>query len=131
MEYGVNGKAITEEQARFFLENGYLIVRGVLHGEELARMQAAMDDLTAYGSSTVRDDLDYAYGEGHRTSGKILRRVEYVIDKRDECKILLGNPFILRWVEKLMGPDLIPTWDSMVLKMPGEGIIVPWHRDAG
>jgi ectoine hydroxylase-related dioxygenase (phytanoyl-CoA dioxygenase family) len=30
-----------------------------------------------------------------------------------------------------MGPDLIPTWDAMVLKMPGEGIIVPWHRDAG
>jgi ectoine hydroxylase-related dioxygenase (phytanoyl-CoA dioxygenase family) len=30
-----------------------------------------------------------------------------------------------------MGRDLIPTWDSMVLKFPGEGIIVPWHRDAG
>ena len=29
-----------------------------------------------------------------------------------------------------MGPDLIPTWDSMVLKLPGEGIEVPWHRDA-
>jgi ectoine hydroxylase-related dioxygenase (phytanoyl-CoA dioxygenase family) len=61
----------------------------------------------------------------------VLRRIEYVIDKRDECKVLLGNPLILRSVEKLMGRDLIPTWDSMVLKLPGEGIIVPWHRDAG
>jgi ectoine hydroxylase-related dioxygenase (phytanoyl-CoA dioxygenase family) len=57
--------------------------------------------------------------------------VNYVIDKCDEMKALLGHPFILRSVEKLMGADLIPTWDSMVLKLPGEGIVVPWHRDAG
>jgi ectoine hydroxylase-related dioxygenase (phytanoyl-CoA dioxygenase family) len=34
-------------------------------------------------------------------------------------------------VEKLIGPDFIPTWDSLVLKLPEEGIEVPWHRDAG
>jgi phytanoyl-CoA hydroxylase len=122
---------ITDEEARFFLDNGYLILRGVLLGEELARVRAAMDDLTAYGSAGVRDHPDFMYGQGIRTGGKVLKRIEYVIDKRDEMKVLLGNPFILRAVEKLMGKDLIPTWDSMVLKMPGEGIIVPWHRDAG
>jgi hypothetical protein len=29
-----------------------------------------------------------------------------------------------------MGPDLFPTWDAMVVKMPGQGVAAPWHRDA-
>src|SRR5437868_5956541 len=122
---------ISDDEARFFLDNGYLIIRDVVEPAELAHLRLAMDALTAYGSESVRDDPDYFYGDGHRTGAKVLRRVEYVIDKKDECKALLGHPFILRSVEKLMGPDLIPTWDSMVLKLPGEGIEVPWHRDAG
>jgi phytanoyl-CoA hydroxylase len=122
---------ISDEEAHFFQDNGYLVLRGVLRGEELRRVSSAMDGLTAQGTAEVRRDPDYAYGEGHRTGVPVLRRIEYVIDKSDEMKVLLGHPFILRSVEKLMGPDLIPTWDSMVLKLPGEGIIVPWHRDAG
>lgn len=122
---------ISDDEARFFEENGYLILRGAIQGEELRRVQAAMMDLTEYGSMQVRTDPDYAYGIGHKSGGKVLKRVEYVVDKRDEMKVLMANPFILNTVEKLMGPDLIPTWDSMVLKLPGEGIIVPWHRDAG
>ncbi len=124
-------QSISDNDAEFFLKNGYLIVRGVLVGEELRRLRASMDELTAYGSAEVRSDPDFAYGDGHMSGSRVLKRIEYVIDKRDECKALLGHPFILRSVEKLMGPDLVPTWDSMVLKLPGEGIIVPWHRDAG
>ena len=122
---------ISDEEKQFFLDDGYLIVRSVLQGEELRRIQQAMQELTDYGAQTVRDDPDYMYGTGPNTGKPVLRRIEYVIDKRDEMKVLLGHPFILRSVEKLIGKDLIPTWDSMVLKMPGEGIIVPWHRDAG
>lgn len=122
---------ISDDEAAFFHENGYLIIRGVVRGEELARVQAAMADLTECGSAEVQSDPDYAYAPGHKTGAPVLKRVEYVVDKRDEMKALLGHPFILNTVEKLMGPDLIPTWDSMVLKLPGEGIIVPWHRDAG
>jgi ectoine hydroxylase-related dioxygenase (phytanoyl-CoA dioxygenase family) len=124
-------REISNDEAKFFLDNGYLIVRNVIAPEELSWLRTAMDELTAFGSEQVRDDPDFAYGDGHVSGKKVLRRIEYVIDKRDECKALLGHPFILRSVEKLMGPDFIPTWDSMVLKLPGEGIVVPWHRDAG
>jgi ectoine hydroxylase-related dioxygenase (phytanoyl-CoA dioxygenase family) len=123
--------AITDEQVRFFHDNGFLVLRGVLQAGELARMRSAMDGLLAYGLEEVRDHPDYAYGRGHLTGRPILQRIEYVIDKTEEGKVLLAHPFILRSVERLQGKDLIPTWDSMVLKMPGEGIMVPWHRDAG
>ncbi|MDG0812698.1 phytanoyl-CoA dioxygenase family protein [Cohnella rhizosphaerae] len=122
--------SITEEQARFFLDNGFLVIKGVLHGEELKIVQDEMEKQVAKGVAGVQDDPDYMYGKGGKSGRNILRRIEYIIDKSDPMKALLGHPFILRSVEKLQGRNFIPTWDSMVLKMPDEGIIVPWHRDA-
>ncbi|WP_261381263.1 phytanoyl-CoA dioxygenase family protein [Paenibacillus cremeus] len=121
---------ITDEQAQFFLDNGFLVVSHVLEGEELARIQAEMMQQVELGMAGQNDDPDYMYGKGTKSGTQVFRRVEYVIDKSDPNKVLLGHPFILRSVEKLQGPNFIPTWDSMVLKMPDEGIIVPWHRDA-
>jgi phytanoyl-CoA hydroxylase len=121
---------MTEEQAQFFRDNGFLVVRNVLAGEELARVQAAMQKELDKGAAGVEGDDDYMYGKGGKTGDKVLRRIEYVIDKSDQMKVLLGHPFILRSVERLQGVNFIPTWDSMVIKMPNEGIIVPWHRDA-
>lgn len=122
---------ITDDQAQFFLDNGYLILRGVLQGEEFRRVLAAADRITQTGIEAQTDDPDFLYGVGQKTGARVFRRAEYLIDKGDEFRVLLAHPFILRSVEKLMGPDLIPTWDSMVVKLPGEGIVVPWHRDAG
>ncbi|MBM7569226.1 phytanoyl-CoA dioxygenase family protein [Paenibacillus sacheonensis] len=122
--------AITDEQAQFFLDNGFLVIRNVIVGEELRLVQDEMQKLFDRGSAGVVNDPDYMYGVGVKSGQQILKRIEYVIDKSDPMKALLGHPFILRSVEKLQGRNFIPTWDSMVLKAPNEGVIVPWHRDA-
>lgn len=121
---------ITEEQATFFLEQGFLVVKNVLVGDELHRVQNEMTQLMKKGAQGVQGDPDFMYAKGEKTGQDVLKRIEYVIDKSDPMKALLGHPFILRSVEKLQGRNFIPTWDSMVLKMPDEGIVVPWHRDA-
>lgn len=121
---------ITDEQAQFFLENGFLVIKNVLRGEELATVQAEMMKQVEIGAAGAHDDPDYLYRKNKQSGNQVFSRVEYVIDKSDPMKALLGHPFILRSVEKLQGSNFIPTWDSMVLKMPNEGTIVPWHRDA-
>ncbi|QHW33505.1 phytanoyl-CoA dioxygenase family protein [Paenibacillus rhizovicinus] len=122
--------AISDEQAQFFLDNGFLVIRNVVVGEELRLVQDEMQKLYDKGVAGNDGDPDYMYGIGVKSGQQILRRIEYVIDKSDPMKALLAHPFILRSVEKLQGRNLIPTWDSMVLKAPDEGVIVPWHRDA-
>lgn len=58
-------------------------------------------------------------------------RIEYPIDKSYACVQLMGHPFILRAMEQLLATkDFIPTWDSLVFKMNGEGVPIRWHRDA-
>jgi phytanoyl-CoA hydroxylase len=122
---------ISEADVEFFKSHGYLILPSVLAGEELKHLRRAMDGLLSYGLEEIRQHPDYSYGRGHLTGRPILQRIEYIIDKTEEAKVLLGHPFILRSVEKLQGNDFIPTWDSMVIKLPGEGMLVGWHRDAG
>ncbi|MFC4779309.1 phytanoyl-CoA dioxygenase family protein [Paenibacillus sp. GCM10023252] len=120
---------ITEEQKQFFLDNGFLVIKNVLQGPELAAVQDAMQVELEKGMAG-QDSPDYQYGKGGKTGASVLKRIEYVVDKQEPLRALMGHPFILRSVEQLQGKSFIPTWDSMVVKMPNEGIIVPWHRDA-
>lgn len=125
--------AITDEQAQYFLDNGFLVIRNVLRGEELKLVQDEMMKLVDRGIAADKNDPyypDYLYKRNSRTGENVFARVEYVIDKSDVMKALLGHPFILRSVEKLQGRNFIPTWDSMVLKIPNDGAVVEWHRDA-
>lgn len=122
-------EVITDDQARFFIENGFLVIRNVINGDELQNLQEGTIQLVNKGLAGDPDDPDYFYRE--RQSGeRVYWRTEYVIDKLDACKVLLGHPFILRTVEKLQGRNLIPTWDSLVVKAPGNAAPVSWHRDA-
>ncbi|HEV2471938.1 MAG TPA: phytanoyl-CoA dioxygenase family protein [Chthonomonadales bacterium] len=112
---------INETERAFYLENGYLVLRGALCREELERVQHATLQMIA-GSDAGAQDFCF--------QGNTLARIEYVIDKSPALQALLANPFILRSVEKLMGHDLLPTWDAMVVKMPGSGAEAHWHVDA-
>ena len=125
---------INDEQAQFFLDNGLLIIRNVLQGEDLKRMQDQTLPLIDRAAKEDPQDewkADYAYRVHEITGKRVPSRVEYVIDKTSAGKALLGHPFILRSVEKLQGRNFIPTWDSMVFKFPGMGAAIPWHRDGG
>jgi hypothetical protein len=122
--------AITDEQERFFRENGFLILRSAIHGEEFSRLRNAMNRLTEYGKLGLHGEPDYLYEAGPKTGSRMLHRIEYIVDKADEAKVLLGHPFFLRSIEELAGKDFIPTWDALVTKLPKEGVEVPWHRDA-
>lgn len=122
-------QVITDEQAQFFLDNGYLVIRNVVRKEELRRLQEQTLQIVEKGLAGQPEDSDYLYRI--RTNGeKVYWRTEYIIDKCEANKVLLGHPFILQTVEKLQGANFIPTWDSLVVKAPNNAASVPWHRDA-
>ncbi len=123
--------AITNEQARFFRENGLLMIRNLLCPEELKALQDQTAPLVERAMASEVDDVDFMYKPHALTGRKVPFRVEYVIERTAAGKALLGHPFILRSIEKLQGPNFLPTWDSMVFKGPGQGAAIPWHRDAG
>ncbi len=130
--------SITEQQARFFLDNGLLLIRNLINHAELTALQQqtqVLVDRAVQGIPEVApaddwtDEHDVHYRR-HSVTGKITPyRIEYVIDKTAANKALLGHPFILRSIEKIQGRNFLPTWDSMVFKRQGMGALIPWHRD--
>lgn len=123
--------AITDEQARFFLDNGCLVIRNVVPAEELNALQRETGEWVRRAVEEQPADPDFSYKQHEMTHKRVPFRIEYIIDKCEAAKALLAHPFILRSVEKLQGRNFIPTWDSMVFKSEGQGVVVPWHRDAG
>ena len=122
---------ITDDQAQFFRDNGLLVIRNILRGEELKAMQDQTMPLVRRATEERPMDPDFMYKKHEITGQQVPFRVEYVIDKTAACKALLGHSFILRSVERLQGRNFIPTWDSMVFKQEGADAAIPWHRDAG
>jgi phytanoyl-CoA hydroxylase len=119
---------ITQEQAQFFLDNGFLVIRNVVVGEELRLLQEQTMQAVDIGLAGT-GDADYMY-RVRKNGERKYWRTEFIIDKQEANKALLAHPFILRSVAKLQGVNLIPTWDSLVVKIPNQAASVPWHRDA-
>jgi phytanoyl-CoA hydroxylase len=103
-------------------------VRDVLHPDELGALREETLRLVERAREGT-DDADFLYTKHELTGERVPYRVEFVLDKSPACRALLAHPFVLRSVEKLQGPDFVPTWDSMVFKVAGAGAAVGWHRD--
>jgi len=147
---------ITDDHAKFFHEKGFLVVKNLISGDELKKLQDETYNLiqqrnkgsdywfndeipedwyTNYkdGAST-RSDKDGSSKQSDEQKHEVKRgtpfRIEYPVDKLKSCVSLLAHPFLLRSVEKLQGLNFIPTWDSLVFKEEGDGVPIKWHRDA-
>jgi ectoine hydroxylase-related dioxygenase (phytanoyl-CoA dioxygenase family) len=121
---------LTEEQVRFFDENGFLILRRRVPAALLTRVQAAGHRWIERMLADSGRDPDYVFAQ--RPDGKrVPFRVNYLHNKGEPASLeLLGSPAILGIAESLAGPNFVPTYESMVFKMPGDGAIIPWHQDA-
>jgi ectoine hydroxylase-related dioxygenase (phytanoyl-CoA dioxygenase family) len=124
--------AISDEQARYFRNNGLLLIRNAIAPDELKSLQDATYPLYRRAVEERPADPDYCYARHELTGEMTPFRIEYIINKdaSGACRRLLGHPFILRSIEKLQGRNFIPTWDSMVFKKEGMGKAIPWHRDS-
>eukprot|EP01111_Echinosteliopsis_oligospora_P011723 TRINITY_DN3928_c0_g3_i1.p1 TRINITY_DN3928_c0_g3~~TRINITY_DN3928_c0_g3_i1.p1 ORF type:complete len:301 (+),score=80.48 TRINITY_DN3928_c0_g3_i1:15-917(+) len=147
---------VNDEQIKFFEEKGYLVVKNLISESELTVLREETQDIIQQRNIGVdfwyNDDIPQDWYNNYKdinnnsspsppssspsstslaTPNKgVPFRVEYVIDKMPSCRRLSAIPFLLRSIEKMQGPNFIPTWDSMVFKMAGEGVPVKWHRDA-
>lgn len=123
---------LTDEQIRFFDENGYLVLRKWIPDDLLARLQEAAAAWIETGLHAGEDDpnaSDYVFAQ--RPDGRVMFRVNYVHNKGQSASLeLLGSPCVLAVAESLGGPNFVPTYESLVFKQKGDGAAIHWHQDA-
>ncbi len=118
-------RRITEEEIRFFDENGYVICRNVL----------APDELENYRRESARlIDEVLSGGPADKMCGRGPEGIPYYLNylhanPNDFSVRLLGHPFIGDLLTRMVGPDFVPCFESLVFKLPENGSSVPWHRD--
>ena len=118
-------RKIADDEIAFFDENGYVICRQVLNPDELANYQAEsarlIEEVLAGGPA---DKLCTRGPEG------IPYYLNYIHANPNTFSLrLLAHPFIGDLLTRMVGPDFIPCYESLVFKLPGNGSSVPWHRD--
>ena len=69
---------IAAREVDIFRERGWLVLPGVLGGDELAALRADMERLTRQAHPGLEDFL---FGAGHLDGSEVLRRIQYVVDK--------------------------------------------------
>lgn len=123
---------LSEEQIRFFDENGYLILRNWIPQDLLQHLQEAGQTWIKEGLNADENDPDYSdYVFAKRPNGRVMFRVNYVHNKRQSASLeMLGCPQVLAVAESLCGPNFVPTYESMVFKQEGDGAAIRWHQDA-
>lgn len=120
-----------DEIARFDRE-GYLVLRNRIPAPLLDRLRAAADGWIGDGRDVAPDDpaaADYHYAQ--RGGQRRMFRVDYLHSKGRSASLeLLGSPAVLGIAESLAGPNLVPTYESLVFKDEGDGAAIDWHQDA-
>lgn len=128
----VSGAHLTLEEIAHFDHFGYVVLRNRIPVPLLGRLQAAADAWISRGR-TVGDHGDNTsdYKFAQRATRSVMWRVDYVHNKGQEVSLeLLGSPAVLGIAESLAGPNLVPTYESLVFKDEGDGAAVAWHQDA-
>lgn len=118
-------RLISDEQIRFFDDQGYLICRGIIQGDELANAQREsqrlIDEILAHGPADKRCN---------RGPEGVPFYLEYLHAHPNDFSLrLLAHPFIVDALTRMVAPDWVPCYESLVFKLPGKGSSVPWHRD--
>ena len=96
---------LSDVEVQSFRDNGSLVLSGCVGEQELAAMRADMDRVAGEAHP---DAPDYLYGAGHLDGSQVLRRIQYVVDKSQAARAMMGHPRVLAAVEQIAGPDLRP-----------------------
>ncbi|NRA36623.1 MAG: phytanoyl-CoA dioxygenase family protein, partial [Planctomycetes bacterium] len=136
-EISVHGKFFTEEQLRQYNENGYVIIPGLLDGDEVKRMKdmhlRAEALAQQHGECFSKDDAFYdveSLPEGH-PAGKThaLRKIQEVFKSEQDFADIMASKKIRNYASDLIGDTVYYHSSKLMCKPSHGGRRKPWHQD--
>ncbi|WP_235025464.1 phytanoyl-CoA dioxygenase family protein, partial [Caballeronia terrestris] len=113
---------ITDQQARFYADNGYLVVKELFGFEQIRLAHAAIDELLNPGNS----DKPYEF---EPRDGTTVRRIWSPTKKHQVFRQMASDPLLLDCIERLIGGNILFHYSKLNMKGPRVGSVVEWHQD--
>ncbi|HYE04881.1 MAG TPA: phytanoyl-CoA dioxygenase family protein [Planctomycetota bacterium] len=120
---------LTPEQSAAYERDGYVVVRGVVSADEIAALRRDGDRVLAPARRMRIPHADYTYVDDPRSGRPVLSRVDGMHTRSAAFWTLWGHPRLLAIGRSAQGDDVLPGAHALVVKTPGYGAPVPWHRD--
>lgn len=127
-----------EQNKRFFEEQGYLVVAGILTEQEIRasqrevlRLHELAADLMARNDPGAADFQIEPYVEKPMEEGlPVLRKIEQTRKYSDVFRDLAGHPGLVEILRNLLGPDLLLFRSTLMLKPAHHGSVHALHQDS-
>lgn len=113
---------ITAEQARFYADNGYLVVEELFDRAQVGRALAAIDELL----SPNHPDKPYEF---EPQDGATVRRIWSPTQRHEVFAQMASDTTLLDCIEQLIGENIVFHYSKLNMKGPMVGSVVEWHQD--
>ncbi|GMG84160.1 phytanoyl-CoA dioxygenase family protein [Paralimibaculum aggregatum] len=121
--------SLSEEQKRFYAENGYLLVENAVSPEQLARLREITAGLIERSRGVTESDEVYDLDAGHGPDSPRLTRIKLPHRRDPYFWEVLRNSRMTEVLGDLLGPDTALLTSKLNTKAPGGGAAVEWHQD--
>lgn len=119
----------TEQQTKFYQDNGYLVVAEVLSPEQLAAARREVDELVEKSAAVQENDAVYDLEDTHTSERPRVRRIKTPHQYMPTVAGLMADPRVVRILTRLIGPGVRFQTSKLNMKSAGYGAAVEWHQD--
>ena len=122
-------KILTDEQRRFYFDNGYLLVENAVPPEWVERLLAATDEMVDKSRALIDSDAVFDLEPGHTAETPRLRRLSTPVDHHPEYWAFAAESVLADIAADLVGPDVKFHHAKLNFKWAEGGEEVKWHQD--
>ena len=119
---------LSQSQRESYFEQGYLLVEGLIDGDQLDTLRAVMSDFEARGGKPDECPEDFEFEVLPETGKRQLRQVLRSADYYPELWEYASTNPMIDLVADVVGPNVKYLQSNVAFKVPG-GRGFPWHQD--
>ena len=130
---------LSPAQVAHYRRHGYVVVRGLVSGAEIALLRDAVRQLLDEApvgpdqphdrdGNPVPHPRDYSFLQP-ADGTPVLNRISAPLARSADVLKVYAGPRLLQAVEALYGHDWVPFSESIVVKLPHVGAPFAWHQD--
>ena len=121
-------QVLTEDQARSFDVDGFVVLDDVFGADELAPLVADLDAFEAKTDDFLRRQAD---GRMMIAETGAITFTTHLVARSAVARAFSAHPVFTGLCADLVGPDANLYWDQAVYKKPEKPRRFPWHQDNG
>ena len=122
-------EVLSEDQAAFYDENGYLVLEHHLGSDMVVAIRAEIARLEAQAAGMTESNDKIDLEDSHTPDNPRVRRIKLPHTQSPLFNDLLRSDAILAPVRDLIGPDLRLHTTKLNMKLAGFGAAIEWHQD--